>query len=140
MKKPDVAQKVQEVYKDLVNSIPSNQFGESDTKEIMLQGYYRAKKSSSLGLLKNAEDVMTKVRAMSASIKRIGTPLSDIPSGKSLGDVRFAFIVNKYKEQLGPVSKQFIILYCIPAYGSNCHYSYCFGDRMWSLIMSTRTT
>jgi hypothetical protein len=33
MKKPDVAQKVQEVYKDLVNSIPSNQFGESDTKE-----------------------------------------------------------------------------------------------------------
>jgi hypothetical protein len=83
---------------------------------------------------------MTKVRAMSASIKGIGTPLSATPSSKSLGNVSFAFIVNKYKENLGPVSKQCIILYCIAAYGSNCHYSYCFGDRIWSLIMSTRTT
>ena len=40
---------------------------------------------------------------MSMKLKGIGTPLHDIPSGKSLMDVKDNFILDKYKEFLGEV-------------------------------------
>ena len=46
MKKPDVAMKLHEVYKELINSIPNDRFGDFGMKTKMLSGYYCAKTKS----------------------------------------------------------------------------------------------
>ena len=104
MKKPDVALKVQETYKNLIDAIPNNRFADIGIKSKMLQGYFRAKKNSPAGMLIKAEDTMGKVRAMSSSIQGIGTPLHKLPSGKGLRDVWIEFVEKKYKEHLPEVS------------------------------------
>lgn len=103
MKKPDIALKVQEIYKELIKSIPEDRFGELGLKQKMMQGYFRAKKNSPAGILAKAEDIITKVRGTGALIKGIGTPLHRIPSGKSLSDIRMEFIIEKYKENVEKV-------------------------------------
>jgi hypothetical protein len=98
MKKPDVAMKVQATYKELINLIPTNRFSDFGLKDKMLQGYFRAKtKNSPAGLLTKAEDSIAKARVMATKLKGFGTPLHEIPSGKSLMDVKENFILEKYK-------------------------------------------
>ena len=110
MKKPDVALKVQATYKELINAIPTNHFTDFGLKDKMLQGYFRAKTNSPAGLLTKVEDSLQKARVMSTKLKGIGTPLHDIPSGKSLMDVKDNFVLEKYKEFLGEVREmQFFI-------------------------------
>ena len=103
MKKPDVAMKVQATYKELINLIPTNRFSDFGLKDKMLQGYFRAKTNSPAGLLTKAEDSIAKARVMATKLKGFGTPLHEIPSGKSLMDVKESFILEKYKEHLGEV-------------------------------------
>ena len=83
MKKPGVALKVQATYKELINSIPTGRFTDFGLKDKMLQRYFRAKTNSPAGLLTKVEDSLQKARVMATKLKGIGTPLHDIPSGKS---------------------------------------------------------
>ena len=103
IKKSDVAHKVQVTYKELINSIPTSHFSEFGLKDKMLQVYFRAKTNFPAGLLTKAEDSLQKARVMSTNLKGIGTPLHNIPSAKSLMDIKENFILEKYKEFLGEV-------------------------------------
>ncbi len=104
VKKLDVALKVQAMYKELINLIPtSSRFTDFGLKDKMLQGYFGAKMNSPAGLLTKVEDSIAKARVMTTKLKGIGSPLHDILSGKSLTDVKENFILEKYNEILGEV-------------------------------------
>ena len=49
-------------------------------------------------------DVKKKVQAVTRLIDGIGTPLSKIPSGRGINDVKDKFILNDYKAVMGAVS------------------------------------
>ena len=50
------------------------------------------------------KEVKMKVQATSRKMVGIGTPLSKILSGKGTVDVKQQFIVDRYKDEMGPVS------------------------------------
>ena len=66
-------------------------------------------------------DVKKKVQAVTRLIDGIGTPLSKIPSGCGINDVKDKFILNDYKAVMGAVSilvsSSFLCLHNID---SNC--------------------
>ncbi len=95
MKKPDVALKVQATYKELINLIWSVHFSDFGLKDKMIQGCNQMKTNSAAGLLTKAEDSLSTVRIMSTKVKGIGTPLRNIPSGKSLMDAKENYILEK---------------------------------------------
>lgn len=103
MKKPNVALKVQETYKNQINAIPNYRYADSGIKSKMMQGYFRAKKNSPVGMLIKADDTIGKVCAMAAAIVGIGTPLHKLPSGKGLHDVWWESVEQKKKEHLPAV-------------------------------------
>ena len=67
----------------------------------MAETYSRAKTNSAEGFLTKATDVLKNVRSLAAGIRGIGTPLHQIPSGKSLMDMKNEFILKKYHEVQG---------------------------------------
>ncbi len=77
---------------------------------------------------------------MSTKLKGIGTPLHDIPSGKSLMDVKDDFVLEKYKEVLGEVREMQL---CINSFRLLIYY-YLFLFYYWrrklSRIISKTTT
>ena len=103
MRKPEIAAKVQAKYKELIQSIPLERFSDMTLKMMMETKYYRAKGTSADGLLTKATEVLKNVRIMAAGIKGIGTPLHNIPSGRSLMDMRNQFILSKWSEANGTV-------------------------------------
>ncbi len=58
--------------------------------------YFRAKGTSADGLLTKANEVLKNVRALAAGTRGVGTPLHQIPSGRSLRDMRNEFILKKW--------------------------------------------
>ena len=103
MHKPGIAAKVQDKYKELIRNIPIERFSDSSLKVMTETKYYRAKGSSADGLLTKATDVLKNVRVMAGGIRGIGTPLHQIPSGRSLMDMRNQFILSKWSEMQGAV-------------------------------------
>ena len=103
MRKPEIAAKLQAKYKELVRSIPHERFSDSTLKVMMETKYYRAKGTSADGLLTKANEVLKNVRVMAAGIQGIGTPLHQIPSGRSLIDMRNQFILSKWSQSNGTV-------------------------------------
>jgi hypothetical protein len=73
----------------------------------MIEKYYGAKTGCPSGLYTEVLDVKKKVQAVTRSVDGIGTPLSKIPSGRGLNDVRRQFILNYYKAVMGEVSQCF---------------------------------
>ena len=103
MRKPEIAAKLQAKYKELIQSIPLERFSDMTLKMMMETKYYRAKGTSADGLLTKANEVLKNVRVMAAGIQGIGTPLHQIPSGRSLTDMRNQFILSKWSEANGTV-------------------------------------
>jgi hypothetical protein len=101
MRKAEIAQKVQDKYKSYLSAIPLNRFADASVKIKMAEKYYRAKTNSAEGFLTKATDVLKNVRSLAAGIRGIGTPLHQIPSGKSLMDMKNEFILKKYHEDKG---------------------------------------
>ncbi len=95
--------KVQAKYKVLIQGIPLEHFSDSTLKMMMETKYYHAKGTSADGLLTKANEVLKNVRVMAAGIKGIGTPLHQIPSGRSLMDMCNQFILSKWSEAHGTV-------------------------------------
>ena len=95
MRKPEIAAKVQAKYKELIRSIPVEHFSDINLKTMMETKYYRAKGTSADGLLTKAGEVLKNVRVTAAGIKGVGTPLHQIPSGRSLMDMHNQFILLK---------------------------------------------
>ena len=56
------------------------------------------------------KEVKTKVQATSRQMTGSGSPLSKIPSGKGILDVKRQFILDRYKDEMGPVSNCLIII------------------------------
>ncbi len=56
------------------------------------------------GFYSKVLDVKKKVQAVTRLIDGIGTPLSKIPSGRGINDVKDQFILNDYKAVMGAVS------------------------------------
>ncbi len=50
------------------------------------------------------KEIKTKVQAGSRKMAGVGSPLSKIPSGKGILDVKKQFIIDRYKDEMGPVS------------------------------------
>ena len=103
MRKPEIAAKLQATYKELIQNIPLDRFSDSTLKTMMVTKYYRAKGTSADGLLTKVNDVLKNVRVMAAGIQGIGTPLHQIPSGRSITDMRNQFILSKWAQTNGTV-------------------------------------
>lgn len=101
MRKSEIAEKVLDKYKSFISGIPLSRFADASVKMDMTERYYRAKTNSPEGFLTKATDVLKKVKAMAAGIRGVGTPLHQIPSGKSLMDMKNEFIMKKYSESQG---------------------------------------
>jgi hypothetical protein len=91
-------------YIELIRQIPTNHFSEFGLREGMIDKYYGAKKGGASGFYTKVLDVKKKVQAVTRLIDGIGTPLSKIPSGRGLNDVKDQFILNDYKAVMGAVS------------------------------------
>ena len=78
-----------------------SRFADASVKMDMTEKYYHAMTNSPGGFLTKATDVLKKVRAMATGIRGIGTPLHQIPSGKSLMDMKNEFIMKKFSESQG---------------------------------------
>ncbi len=103
MRRQEIAERVQEKYKAFIRSIPIDRFSDSTIRAMMLEKYYRAKGTSADGLLTKATDVLKNVRAIAAGIRGVGTPLHQIPSGRSLCDMRNEFILTKWSAAQGTI-------------------------------------
>ena len=95
MRKPEIVQCVQDKCRAFINTIPLERFSNSSLKVTMEAKYFRAKEMSVDGLLTKANDVLKNVRVMAAGIRSVGTPLHQIPSGRSLMDMQNEFILKK---------------------------------------------
>ena len=100
----DVKKLLHSKYIELIRQIPSNQFGEFGLREAMTERYYGAKKGGASGFYTKVLDTKKKVQAVTRKLSGIGTPLSQIPSGRGLTDVKQQFILQDYKAVMGPVS------------------------------------
>jgi len=103
MRKPEIAQRLQDKYKAFINAIPLERFSDRSLKVSMEAKYLRAKGGSATGLLTKANDVLKNVRIIAAGIRGIGTPLHQIPSGRSLMDMRNEFILKNWNALQGTV-------------------------------------
>ena len=99
-------------YIELLRQIPTNHFSEFGLREAMIDKYYGAKKGGAGGLYTKVLDVKTKVRAVTRLLDGIGTPLSKIPSGRGINDVKEQFILNDYKAVMGAVSLVCVNFHC----------------------------
>ena len=100
----DVKKLLYSKYIELIRQIPTNHFSEFGLREGMIDKYYGAKKGGASGFYTKVLDVKKKVQAVTRQIDGIGTPLSKIPSGRGLNDVRDQFILTDYKAVMGAVS------------------------------------
>jgi hypothetical protein len=96
LRKPELAAKLLDKYKQLICAIPGNRFGEARLKEAMCKGYYRAKKGSAAGLM----DKVRKLRCLVQDVcKRL--QLSKLPSGCGIFDVRDRYVMDRYTQSDG---------------------------------------
>jgi len=100
----DVKKLLHMKYIELIRQIPTNHFSEFGLREGMIDKYYGAKKGGASGFYSKVLDVKKKVQAVTRLIDGIGTPLSKIPSGRGINDVKDQFILNDYKAVMGAVS------------------------------------
>ena len=101
MRKPEVAKHVQDRYKALIHDIVPAQFADNYIKVKMEEKYFRAKGTSADGFLTKANDVLKNVRALAAGIRGVGSPLHQIPSGRSLTDMQNEFILKRWSVAQG---------------------------------------
>jgi hypothetical protein len=103
MRKTEIAPLVHDKYKSFIRMIPLQRFADATVRVKMVEKYFRAKSNSADGFYTKACDVMKCVRALATVIKGVGSPLHQIPSGKSLMDMKMEFILKKYAAATGAV-------------------------------------
>jgi hypothetical protein len=106
----DVKTQLLSKYNELIRQIPSHHFSEFGLREDMSQRYYGAKKGGASGFYTKVIDTKAKVKSVTGKLDGIGTPLSKIPSGRGLTDVREQFILKDYKAVMGSVSLVFCMI------------------------------
>jgi hypothetical protein len=80
------------INRAFIHDIPLERFSDRSLKVTMEVKYFHAKGESADGLLTKANDVLKNVCVMAAGIRGVGTPLHQIPSGRSLMDMPNEFI------------------------------------------------
>jgi len=100
--KPELAVKLLEKYKQLIEAIPVNRFGGYGLHNLMLVKYYGAKTGSASGIkdkIKTTKrhDVQELVRALQ---------LNKLPSGRGIIDMKNKYIAKKYRDVMKLVSTQ----------------------------------
>ncbi len=101
MKKPEIAAAAQDKYTAFIGALPLSCFADASVKVRMAEKYSHAKSNSPEGFLTKATDVLKNVRVVAAGIKGIGTPLHQIPSGKSITNMKNQFILKNYMASQG---------------------------------------
>ncbi len=84
---------------------------------MMIDQYHGQKAGRASGFHTKVKDTKTKVQAVTRQINGLGTPLSKIPSGCRLRDVREQFILKDYKTVMGAVC---LLCYINVACGCAC--------------------
>ena len=120
----DVKKLLHSKYIELIRQIPTNHFSEFGLREAMIDKYYGAKKGGAGGLYTKVLDVKTKVRAVTRVLDGIGTPLSKIPSGRGMNDVKEKFILDDYKSVMGAVSLVSVKFHCHHNMLANCDQAF----------------
>ena len=90
-------------HKAFIYAIPIERFSDRSLKLLMEVKYFCTKGMSADSLLTKANDVLENVCVMAAGIWGVGTPLHQIPSGRSLMDMRNEFILKKWNEMQGTI-------------------------------------
>ena len=98
LRKPELAAKLLEIYKQLISLIPPGRFGECGLQAAMCHKYFKAKKSSATGLQEKVKLVKPQVQAVCRTLN-----LSKLPSGRGINDVKKEYIIQKYRETMGEV-------------------------------------
>ena len=98
LRKPELAAKLLEKYKQLISLIPPGRFGECGLQAAMCHKYFKAKKSSATGLQEKVKLVKPQVQAVCRTLN-----LSKLPSGRGINDVKKEYIIQKYREMMGEV-------------------------------------
>ena len=96
MRKPEIAQRVQDKYRAFIQAIPLERFSDRSLKVTMEAKYFRVKGESADGLLTKANDVLKNVRVMAAGIRGVGT----------LMDMRNEFILKKWNAMQGTLKSK----------------------------------
>jgi len=99
LRKPELAAKLLEKYKQLISLVPSGRFGECGLQAVMCHKYFKAKKSSASGLQEKVKLVKPQVQALCRTLN-----LTKLPSGRGINDVKMEYIIQKYRETMGEVS------------------------------------
>jgi hypothetical protein len=73
MRKPEIAQRVQDKYRSFIHAIPLERFADRSLKVTMEAKYFRAKGESADSLLTKANDVLKNVRVMAAGVRLAST-------------------------------------------------------------------
>ena len=79
---------------------------------MMIDRYYGQKAGGASGFHTKVLNTKSKVQAVTRQNNGLGTPLSKIPSGRGLRDVRELFILKDYKAVMGEVSLCYINVAC----------------------------
>jgi hypothetical protein len=103
MRKTEIAQHVQEKYKSFIRMLPLQRFADATVRVKMVEKFFRAKSNSPDGFYTKVCAVMKGVRALATVIKGVGSPLHQIPSRKSLMDMKIEYILKKYSTATGVV-------------------------------------
>ena len=137
LRRPEMATKMQEKYKQLIGGIPSSRFAEFGLKDSMMVKFFNAKKGTAMGLHDKVKAVKPLVQGVVRELN-----LSKLPSGQGIIDMKNKYIVEKYKAHVGPVSELF---HFIMVMSLTCIYQHALitcirssSTTMWkSLILST---
>jgi hypothetical protein len=89
---------------------------------VMIDCYYGQKAGGPSGFQTKVMNSKTRVQAVTHQINGLGTPLSKIPSGCGLRDVREQFILSDYKAVMGEVSLCYINVACHGCLDANSTY------------------
>jgi hypothetical protein len=106
MRKTEIAPLVQEQCTSFICMLPLQRFADATVRVKMVKKFFRPKSNSPDGFYTKACDVMKGVRALATVIKGVGSSLHQIPSGKSLMDMKIEFILKKYSTAMGVVYVQ----------------------------------
>lgn len=100
LRKPELAVKLLEKYKQLIEAIPVDRFGSYGLRNIMLVKYYGAKTGSASGIQDKIKTIKRHVQELVRDLQ-----LNKLPSGRGIIDMKNKYIAEKYRDVMKLVSE-----------------------------------
>jgi len=100
LRKPELAVKLLEKYKQLIEAIPVDRFGSFGLRNTMLVKYYGAKTGSASGIQDKIKTIKRHVQELVRALQ-----LNKLPSGRRIIDMKNKYIAEKYRDVMKLVSE-----------------------------------